>query len=272
LIKEKDIFITILGVVFLAVLVNTLPVLPIFKRTVACAYDSQTNPISQKFDEVEKTDLGLAVATPEEDTPEENIPEENIQNNTAEEPIKKEVVKTNIIEAIVAKVADVETSFFDVPFFSQFKDISATNWKKVGCGVASLTMIIDYYEPGEISVDALLDEGINSGAYTDAGWSHRGLALLAEDHGLFGTTRDFSSHSMDTAFEKFETAVKEGPVIASVHYTFDPASSIPHLVVINGIDGDILSYSDPADGQGTISIEKFKRAWKKRYIEIRPSA
>jgi len=35
----------------------------------------------------------------------------------------------------------------DVPFYSQFVDISAPAWKKVGCGIASLAMIIDFYKP-----------------------------------------------------------------------------------------------------------------------------
>jgi predicted double-glycine peptidase len=76
---------------------------------------------------------------------------------------------------------------------------------------------------------------------------------------------------MDTAFKKLSKALEEGPVIASVYYTFDPKSPIPHLVVINGIDGDRVYYNDPSEdtGGGNISLEKFKKAWKKRYIEIR---
>ncbi|OGD67977.1 hypothetical protein A3I18_00105 [Candidatus Campbellbacteria bacterium RIFCSPLOWO2_02_FULL_35_11] len=163
-------------------------------------------------------------------------------------------------------------NIFDVPFFSQFKDITTEKWKKVGCGIASMAMIIDYYKPAEVSANSLLNEGIRAGAYIeDAGWSHKGLALLADDHGLVGTTHDLSSSNMDAAFDQFEKTLEKGPVIASVHYTFEPTNPIPHLAVINGIKGDTLYYSDPAEGQGTISVEKFKRAWKKRYIEVRPS-
>ncbi|OGD67078.1 hypothetical protein A2442_00435 [Candidatus Campbellbacteria bacterium RIFOXYC2_FULL_35_25] len=164
-------------------------------------------------------------------------------------------------------------SVFDVPFFSQFEDISAVKWQKIGCGIASLAMLVEYYEPGEVSVDTLLNEGIASGAYLkDAGWIHRDLALLADDHGLEGMNYDLSSANMDTAFAQFETAVEEGPVIASVHYTFDPQNPIPHLVVISGIDGDVVYYNDPAGKSegGNLSVGAFKRAWKKRYIEVRP--
>lgn len=165
-----------------------------------------------------------------------------------------------------------EKSFFNVPFFSQFSDISETNWKKKGCGIVSLTMLINYYKPGEVSVDELLDEGIRSGAYIkNAGWSHKGLALLANDHSLSGKNYDLSTSNMNTAFSELEKSLKKGPVIASVHYSFDPKNPIPHLVVINGIKGNILYYNDPTEtsGGGIISAEAFKLSWKKRYIEVR---
>jgi len=171
------------------------------------------------------------------------------------------------------KVADEATLVFDVPFYSQLQDISSTKWKKLGCGIASTAMLIEFYKPGAISsVDSLLDEGIASGAYLNgAGWIHKGLASLAEDYGLTGRNYDLSTASMNTAFTQFKTALNEGPVIASVYYTFDPQSPIPHLVVVNGIDGDTVYYNDPSEksGKGSISATKFKKAWKKRYIEVR---
>jgi len=161
----------------------------------------------------------------------------------------------------------------DVPFYSQFNDISAAGWQKLGCGIASLAMLIEYYEPGIVSVDTLLDEGISSGAYlSGAGWIHYGLVRLSNNYGLDGKNYDFSSSGMDFAFEKLKDALNNGPIIASVHYTFEPTNPIPHLVVINGIDGDTVYYNDPSEGSGggSISASKFKSAWKKRYIEVRP--
>jgi predicted double-glycine peptidase len=162
-----------------------------------------------------------------------------------------------------------------VPFYSQFDDISDSSWQKIGCGIASLAMLINYYEPDRVTVDNLLAEGIASGAYLKgAGWIHKGLADLAKEHGFAGGNTDLSSASMDTAFRSLSEALEEGPVIASVYYTFDPLSPIPHLVVINGIDGDGVHYNDPSEdaGGGTISLDKFKKAWKKRYIEIRSAS
>jgi ABC-type bacteriocin/lantibiotic exporter with double-glycine peptidase domain len=79
---------------------------------------------------------------------------------------------------------------------------------------------------------------------------------------------------VDVAFEAFEADLKKGPLMASVHYTFEPTNPIPHLVIINGIKDGEVYYNDPAakNGGGTITIDKFKKSWKKRYLEFRPTA
>lgn len=186
--------------------------------------------------------------------------------------IPKPTEKTKTQEAVASKpVKKTETK---VPFFSQFKDISDPSWKKVGCGIASLAMIIELYKPGSVSVDHLLDEGISSKAYLeDQGWIHKGLIKIAKNYGLNGDTHDLSGQSSNNALSELESTLKTGPVIASVHYTFDPKNPIPHLVVINRIVDNIVYYNDPSEktGNGSISTDQFMKAWKKRYIEIRPT-
>ena len=160
-----------------------------------------------------------------------------------------------------------------VPFLSQFTDISRDDWKKRACGIVSLAMLIELYKPGEINVNELLEEGIASGAYlNNAGWIHNGLALLAKDHGLYGKSYDFVPTTMNNAFNELEKSLNKGPVIASVHYKLDPKNTIPHLIVINSIKNGQISFNDPAENHGdmSISVENFIKAWKKRYIEIRP--
>lgn len=158
-----------------------------------------------------------------------------------------------------------------VPFYSQFKDISSTKWQKVGCGIASLAMVIDYYKPA-VPVNTLLSEALALGAYSDAGWTYSGLIATSKKHGMQGTAYDLSSFNMKTAYAQFTTKLESGPVIASVHYKFDPKSTIPHLVVIDRIKDGVVYYNDPAAKTGgkTISVADFQKAWKKRYIVIRP--
>ena len=159
-----------------------------------------------------------------------------------------------------------------VPFYSQFTDITSKTWQKVGCGVTSLAMVIDYYTSA-VPVDTLLNQGIKAGAYLkSAGWTYKGLIDLANDYGLDGSSYDLASLSKKDALAKFSMYLQDGPVIASIHYKFDPASTIPHLVVINAIKDGIVYYNDPAAKTGgkTISVANFQKGWKKRFIVIRP--
>jgi ABC-type bacteriocin/lantibiotic exporter with double-glycine peptidase domain len=161
----------------------------------------------------------------------------------------------------------------EVPFYSQFKDISSSAWQKVGCGVTSLAMVIDYYSPDAVSVNKLLKEGLVSGAYQNtSGWSHQGLITLSKKYGLNGNVYDLSKLNQGVAFTQFKDSLKNGPVIVSVHYKFDPKSKIPHLVVINGTKDGVIYYNDPAakTGEKEISEADFLKGWKQRYIVIRP--
>ena len=161
-----------------------------------------------------------------------------------------------------------------LPFYSQFKDISSDTWQKQGCGIASLAMVIQYYQKESVSVDTLLKQGIVLGAYDQKyGWTYKGLIQVANKHGMSGETHDFGNSKTSVAFEALKTELKKGPVIASVHYQFNPKSTIPHLVVIDDIDEDTLYYNDPAakTGQKHISSADFLKGWKKRYITIRPA-
>ena len=145
--------------------------------------------------------------------------------------------------------------------------------KEIGCGIASLAMLIDYYTPGSVNVDTLLDKGISAGAYiNNVGWSYAGLIGVSRAYGLTGASHDLGGTSVESAFAKFSEALKKGPVMASVHYTFQPTNPIPHLVIVTGVKGDRLYYNDPALGGAgdSIPVSQFKNSWKKRYIEFWP--
>lgn len=170
--------------------------------------------------------------------------------------------------------SDSDSTVFSVPFYSQLTDITSPEWRGIGCGIASLAMLIEFYNPGSLtSVDTLLSEGIATRAYIpNVGWAYAGLIDVSKKYGLSGTTYDFAGQRLDTAFDAFLEALSRGPVMASVHYTFVPTNPIPHLVIMTGIEGDTLYYNDPAEstGGGTVSVSQFKSSWKKRYIEFFP--
>ena len=170
-------------------------------------------------------------------------------------------------------ITTVPPTVSNVPFHSQLLEITSRTWQMQGCGITSLAMVIDYYTPGTVSVNKLLGEGIALGAYiNNVGWSYNGLLSVAKKHGLGGTSYDLGKSNMTSAFSQLQTVLKDGPVIASVHYKFNPKSPLPHLVVINGIDNDTIYYNDPAGktGEQKISTTEFQAAWKKRFIVVRP--
>ena len=135
-------------------------------------------------------------------------------------------------------------------------------------------MVIEYYKPETVSVNVLLGQAITSGAYdTDAGWIHKDLVTLSKKYGLDGKTYDVSALGKDEAFVAFKKHLDTGPVIVSVHYKFNPQSKIPHLVVIDGMDDNLIYYNDPAQktGEKTISKAQFLKGWKERFIVLRPA-
>ncbi|MEZ4104180.1 MAG: C39 family peptidase [Candidatus Paceibacterota bacterium] len=187
-------------------------------------------------------------------------------------PLSQKTESVSIRRTTQKSAQSAENNFF-VPFYSQFSDITNPSRQKIGCGVAGLAMIIEYYKGEKVSVDSLFETGLEAGAYLeDAGWIHSGLINLSKKYKLDGESKDFSYLDKEGALAKLETALETGPVLASVHYTFEPTNPIPHLVVINGLENNIIHYNDPAEktGGGTISKEKFLKAWKNRFIEIRP--
>ena len=161
----------------------------------------------------------------------------------------------------------------NVPFHSQLTEIKSSVWRLQGCGITSLSMIIDFYKPKTVSLNTLLNEGIALGAYiNNVGWSYNGLIKVAEKYDLTGKTYDLSNKTNEQALIQLIDTLQSGPVIASVQYKLDPKSPLPHLVVIDGISNNTIYYNDPdaKTGKSQISTEKFLKGWKKRFIVIRP--
>lgn len=166
------------------------------------------------------------------------------------------------------------TTIPQVPFYSQFKDIKSPKWQQAGCGITDLAMLINYYKPHTVVVDALLKEAVADGAFDpNAGWIYAGLIRVAQKYGLDGKYYDLSALDRATAFKRFTAILKEGPVILSVHYQFKPASTLKHLIVINGMDAEYVYYNDPAAfvGQKKVTIANFLKGWKQKVIAIRPA-
>lgn len=225
---------------------------------------SQNSPAEAKISEVVPREARILVISDKTIEPEQSpieLEDDKVSSKSQKNKNKKDLT--------ISK----SSSVFKVPFYSQFNDISQADWKKVGCGIASLAMLISFYEDEPVSVDGLLKKGISDHAYLDSsGWIHSGLINLSHEYGLDGVSRSVANLKMPEAFSELEKELETGPVMASVHYTFEPTNPIPHLVVVNGVADGKVFYNDPAEenGGGSLSIDKFQKAWKKRYISIRP--
>lgn len=202
------------------------------------------------------------------------VPDFNDVESNNEEPAVAQTIPEEV-SLIKSQATPASDSLIPtVPFYSQFTDISDPSWKKIGCGIASLAMLISYYG-ADVSVDDLLLKGIATNAYlNNAGWTYAGLIGLSKDYELDGYSTLLEHLSVDDAFASLQSELEDGPVMASVHYTFEPTNPIPHLVIVNGVQDGRIFYNDPAEPNGgnTLSVEKFKKAWKKRYITIRPNS
>ena len=160
----------------------------------------------------------------------------------------------------------------NVPFYSQFRDISIAKWKKLGCGVAGLAMLIEYQIGRPVSVMQLLFEGIAAGAFQNGvGWKHQALASLAENYGLNGRAYDLSTKNNRAALQELLGVLRDGPVLISIHHKFDPARTLGHLVAVTGFENDVFFYHDPEgpDQARVISTADFLKGWKKRFIAVR---
>lgn len=158
------------------------------------------------------------------------------------------------------------------PFFSQFDDISDKIWSKRSCGIASLAMVIsEHFPEAKTTPDRLLAEGRSIGGYSPSGWIHAKLVELANMNGLEGKAIDVSRESRAEALYSLKESLASGPALASVHYKLEPRNPIPHLIVVHAISTSTVTISDPANKRGDeeVSIDKFSRAWKKRYISFR---
>jgi hypothetical protein len=177
---------------------------------------------------------------------------------------------------------------YNVPFTSQ-KTYSYSKRRLNGCGIASLKMLFDYWHKQDKAnrsvknIDTLYEEGLEAGAHAEGiGWMHAGLANIAKLYGYEAYNADFGPKSADPkdsdeAFKQLIKELKKGPVMASVFRGFDPEDwqGGGHLVVVTGINEHAIRLNDPepvegSDGRRVMPIASFKRAFKHRYIVVRP--
>lgn len=177
---------------------------------------------------------------------------------------------------------NVKKKLYSVPEFSQFLDVVKDEWKNRSCGVVSLSMVLNYFNPrlgNSILTHWLIDRAMERGdCYLDGkGWKHSGLVALAKEFDFEGECFDFFSESDEKALKKFFCLLKNGPLIVSVYNDFDSKNAGGHLIVVKGFEknGEVnIFVNDPAMREknekriNAIPLNKFTNGWKRRFIAI----
>ncbi len=172
----------------------------------------------------------------------------------------------------------------DVPFYSHL-DASDPVWQDRARSVAALAMLIEYYRPHGIkNLDGLIAEGVAIDAFTQAGWSHPRLVILAHNYGILAYMEEFRSKNEDYHSVFFDKGLEkildhlnhQHPVMVSTYRNWTDEQHF-NLVVLTGYLSDetgILGfyYSDPdaksaADGKNKfVDFKTFKSQWRRLVI------
>jgi hypothetical protein len=172
---------------------------------------------------------------------------------------------------------------YDVPFYSQLADIQKRAWQYRGCGITALKMVLAYWNSRHGLYQnpplwSLLKTGLRIGAYIpDVGWSHSGLVNIACQYGYTGFNRDLIQTSSSEAFVQLQSDLMRGPLLVSVFSGFDPDKGGGHIVVLTGVEDDLVFLNDPFEwssheGEKIMAISAFQKAFKRRWIAVEPKS
>ena len=127
----------------------------------------------------------------------------------------------------------------NIPLVDQF-EASDKFWKRRACGVAVIKMILTFQNKDlrHISLDELIREGLECGAYTeDVGWKHQGLVCLAGKYGASLTfQKEFFKEERDKVkgLKLIDNELLSGrPVAISVYPGFNGQKD-SHLILAVG--------------------------------------
>lgn len=175
---------------------------------------------------------------------------------------------------------------FDVPFVSQYEDLADPDWQWRGCGIVALKMVLDFWHRQDarnvtFELNNLHRKGTEAGAYREGiGWSHGGLVSLARELSYESYNRDWADKgptpkSAEQAWHALALELERGPVLVSVYSGLEPARGGGHIVVVTGFENDLVYFNDPEqkdeqEGRRILARISFIRAFKRRYVIIRP--
>ncbi|MFA6340721.1 MAG: C39 family peptidase [Candidatus Paceibacterota bacterium] len=165
----------------------------------------------------------------------------------------------------------------NVPYYSQFIDVSDRYWMPRACLITCLKMVLNYYGKAEdVSIDDLIKKGQDIGGYGKSGWFHDSIVALAKDLGL-EVHREEKIDTEEGLLHIKGSIDKNDPVIVSIVKDILGQKKF-HTVVITGYeekDGKISGFyfhdpestSDERNREAKfVDTDIFKSEWRRMAI------
>jgi len=169
----------------------------------------------------------------------------------------------------------------EIPFYSQYLDVSDEKWQSKACAVVGIKMILEFNNIS-ISADDLIKEADELGGLTDGGWKHDVLVFLLHNHGVSGYREEFRSSDEAVSNElgeygaiKIAQTLDEGnPVQVSLNLGNREGN---HMVLLTGYEMNEeelkgFYYHDPEEktedggSHKFVSMEDFSKSWRNMAI------
>jgi uncharacterized protein YvpB len=171
-----------------------------------------------------------------------------------------------------------------VPYYSQYKEVTDLEWQPKACAITCLKMVLDFEAPNFNTtiptLDELIQEGVSINAYSNDGWIHKGIVFLSHNHGVPAYQEEF--RSVNKEFEKNLTEVGISKILkrledkktsmVSVEKDFEKSGSFHQILIVGYEDGNFL-YHEPEEKDETgafmqVSEERFLAHWRRLAIFI----
>jgi len=157
-----------------------------------------------------------------------------------------------------------------VPYYSQYVDITDSFWMLRACGATCLKMIGEFHGKIVPDIVTLCNEAKDRNGYHMAnGWVHDYLVTKAKEFGLHAERKE----KLITLDEIIASLDRGNPVMVSVEKRVLEQTRF-HIVVVVGYEGNSIFYHEPESTDKekgkyrTCTQEEFKNYWRGMAIFI----